>query len=64
LKHFEIFEKFKVYVEKLSGCQIKALQTDKGGEFPSKEFSNFCEVSGIRRELAAPYTLEQNGLAK
>lgn len=61
---FENFKKFKVYVEKPSGFQIKGLRTDRGGEFTSKEFNNFSEVSGIRRELTTPYTPEQNGVAE
>ena len=53
---FENFKKFKSFVEKQSGCQIKTLRTDRGGEFTSKEFNNFCEVCGIHRELTAPYS--------
>jgi len=60
---FENFKKFKVFVEKQSGCQIKTLRTDRGGEFTSKEFSTFSEEYGIRRELTASYTPEQNGIA-
>ena len=61
---FENFKKFKSLVEKQSGCQIKTLRTDRGGEFTSKEFNNFCEVCGIHRELTAPYTPEHNGVAE
>ncbi|XP_058000540.1 uncharacterized protein LOC110654465 [Hevea brasiliensis] len=61
---FENFRKFKAMVEKQSGQCIKALRTDRGGEFLSKEFNHFCEENGICRELMAPYTLEKNGVAE
>ncbi|KAL4353579.1 hypothetical protein GQ457_06G019510 [Hibiscus cannabinus] len=61
---FEKFQKFKAMVENQSGCHIKVLCTDRGGEFMSKEFNLFCEDNGIRRELTIPYTPEQNGVAE
>ena len=68
LKHksetFENFKKFKAFMEKQSGCSIKTLQSDRGGEFNSNEFNIFCEENGIHRELTTPYTLEQNGVAE
>lgn len=33
-------------------------------EFLSKEFINLCDEEGIKRELTAPYTPEQNGIAE
>ena len=60
----ENFRKFKALVEKQSGLCIKALRSDRGGEFTSNEFNLFCEESGIRRELIAPYTPEQNGVVE
>lgn len=44
LEVFETFKTFKVAVEKESGYQIKAMRFDRGGEFSSKEFQNFCEA--------------------
>lgn len=29
-----------------------------------KNFSDFCDENGIRRELTAPYSLEENGAAE
>ena len=63
-KTFENFKKFKVLMEKQSGCSIKALRSDRGGKFNSNEFNICCEESDIHRELTAPYTLEQNGVAE
>ena len=61
---FQKFQMFKAMVENQSGCHIKVLRTDRGGEFISKEFNLFCEEEGIQRELTAPYTPEQNGIAE
>lgn len=61
---FDNFKKFKSFVERQSGCRLKTLQTNRGGELMSKELCFFCEDNGINRELIAPYTLEQNGVAE
>ncbi|KAJ0500422.1 putative RNA-directed DNA polymerase [Helianthus annuus] len=61
---FGIFKNFKAKVENESGVKIKKLRTDRGGEFLSKMFNDFCEENGIHRDLTAPYTPEQNGIAE
>ncbi|KAH9745481.1 hypothetical protein KPL70_004087 [Citrus sinensis] len=64
LEVFEAFKKFKVAVEKKSGYQIKAMRSDRDGEFTSKEFLEFCEANGIRRPLTVPRSPQQNGVAE
>ncbi|KAH9752860.1 hypothetical protein KPL71_014876 [Citrus sinensis] len=49
LEVFEAFKKFKAAVEKKSGYQIKAMRSDRGGEFTSKEFLEFCEANGVAK---------------
>lgn len=61
---FENFKKFKAYVKNQSGNKIKTLCTDRGGEFLSNDFNVLCDEKGIRRELIAPYTPEQNGVTE
>ncbi|KAL0400394.1 UNVERIFIED_CONTAM: Copia protein [Sesamum radiatum] len=61
---FETFKKFKTCVEKESGFEIKALRTDRGGEFTSNKFKVFCESYGIRRPMTVPRTPQQNGVAE
>lgn len=61
---FETFKKFKVLVEKESGSSLCCLRTDRGGEFTSSEFVEFCSVNGIKRQLTAAYTPQQNGVAE
>nr|KYP44586.1 Retrovirus-related Pol polyprotein from transposon TNT 1-94 [Cajanus cajan] len=40
------------------------LRTDRGGEYLSKEFVEFCNEQGIQRQLTASYTPQQNGVAE
>ena len=54
---------FKNHVEETNSF-IKALQTDRGGEFTSQEFTNFYDVNGIQRQLTTTYTPQQNGVTE
>lgn len=56
----EAFRKFKALAEKEAKDTIKVLRTDRGGEYTSKEFVDFCANAGIKRHLTAPYTAQQN----
>ncbi|GJX41732.1 retrovirus-related pol polyprotein from transposon TNT 1-94 [Tanacetum coccineum] len=58
-----VFE-VQVLVEKEVRLEIKCLRTDRGGEYNSTEFKEFCENNGIRKQLTVPYTPHQNGVAK
>ena len=53
---FEKFRNFKALVENQSGLHTKALRTDRGGEYISKEFLRFCKESGIHKQFTARYT--------
>ena len=53
---FTVFKNYKNMVEKEARTFICCLRTDKGGEFTSLEFNNFCKVHGISRQLTAAYT--------
>ena len=59
---FKTFKKFKALVEKESGFEIVAIRSNRGGEFTSNEFEEFCEQNGIRHSLTASYTPQQNGV--
>ncbi|SGY14503.1 BQ5605_C010g06209 [Microbotryum silenes-dioicae] len=51
-------------IENATGCRVKTLRSDNGGEYVSTAFNGYCVARGIRRELTIPYTPEQNGRAE
>ena len=57
---FKKFKSFKALVENESNHKIKCLRSDRGGEFTSNEFFDFCEEHGIRREFSTARTPQQN----
>ena len=46
------------------GVKIKTFISDRGGEFTSNEFSRYCLEHGIKRQLTAPYSPQQNGVVE
>jgi len=42
----------------------KKIRSDHGGEYLNAELQNFLKSEGIKTELTAPYTPEQNGVLK
>jgi transposase InsO family protein len=61
---FEVFKKFKVMVEKETGRHIKVVRSDRGDEYTSTAFMEYCEEQGIRKFLTASYSPQQNGVAE
>lgn len=61
---FEKFKNFKTVIEQDLGTKIRTFRTDRGGEFVSHDFNAFCEASGIKRHLTAPYSPQQNGVVE
>ncbi|CAA7019510.1 unnamed protein product [Microthlaspi erraticum] len=52
----QAFKEFKAGVERESGQPLVCLRTDRGGEYCSKAFEEFCRDNGIKRQLTAAYT--------
>jgi hypothetical protein len=52
MKHFAKFWMFKALVETKMGHRIKVLQTDRGREFTTKVFLEYCEKQDVSREDA------------
>jgi len=50
------FKEFKNLVEKQSECKLKCLKTDKGGEYVSRDFDDYCKENGIVHQLTMPQT--------
>lgn len=61
---FASFLRFKALAENQTGHTIKATQDDKGGEFMSKEFEEYCNNNGIERRHSARNRPQQNGSAE
>ena len=61
---FQIFKTFKILVENEIGKKLKCLRSDNGCEFTSKEFNFFCENHGIKRQVSATRTPQQNGMVE
>ena len=59
-----MFKIYKAEVENQFGKKIKALRSDRGGEYFMHDFNNFCEEHGIIHQSSAPYTPQQNGVAE
>jgi transposase InsO family protein len=63
----EAFENFKIYkemVENEMDSRIKCLISDNGGEFTSKEFMDYCNNHGIKRQFSVARTPQQNGVVE
>ena len=57
-----MFLTYKVEVENQLNKNIKILQSDRDGEYISKEFSELCSKFDIIHQSTAPYTLSKMGL--
>ncbi|CAI7799868.1 unnamed protein product [Closterium sp. NIES-53] len=51
-------------VERQQDRLVKAIRTDRGGEFLSKDFSLWLKKNGIRHSLNMPYSPAMNGIAE
>lgn len=57
-------KRFQAMVEVESGRKLRVLRTDRGGEFTSIEFGEYCADRGVQRHLTAPYSPQQNGVVE
>ena len=64
LEALEKFKEFKASVETELGMEIKALRADRGGEYMSEEFKSYLKECGIKSELTAAYSPQQNGVSE
>ena len=59
-----MFKRFVAEVETQLERMVKILRTDRGCEYLSDMFKEFCEEKGIQRQLTIPRTPQQNGVAE
>lgn len=55
---------YKSTVENQWNAKIKCVRSDNGTEFVNKKFDGICKENGIVHKLTAPYSPQQNGVAK
>ena len=61
---FERFKDFKNEVENQLDKRIKAIRSDRGGEYLSQEFDDYLRDCGIVSQLTPPRTPQWNGVAE
>uniref|UniRef100_T1JFH6 Endonuclease n=1 Tax=Strigamia maritima TaxID=126957 RepID=T1JFH6_STRMM len=61
---FETYKKFHARIERSTGKKIKAIRTDRGGEFTSSEFEQFLTSLGVSIQITNAYSPEMNGVAE
>ncbi|GJU07406.1 retrotransposon protein, putative, ty1-copia subclass [Tanacetum coccineum] len=59
-----MFKTFKNEVENQLGKTIKALRSDRGGEYLSQEFLDHLRSRGIISQLTPPYMPQHNGVSE
>ena len=45
-------------------CRLRAFRSDRGGEFNSGEFVEYCDKLGVKHYTTAPYSPQQNGVVE
>ena len=61
---FSHFKDFMVEAERELGMKVKQLRDDKGGEYMSAEFEQYCRERGISRQHTVKATPQQNPVAE
>ena len=59
-----VLKQFQAATELESGRRLKALRTDRGGEFTSTSLGKYFADQGVKRQLTAPYSPQQNGVVE
>jgi hypothetical protein len=55
---------FQARSEGESGHKLLKLRTDRGGQFTSKQFVEYCVQEGVQQQLMASYSPQQNGVVE
>jgi transposase InsO family protein len=58
------FKIYKVEVENHLERKIKRVRSDRGSEYLSNDFGEYCVEHGIIYETTAPYSPQSNGVAE
>ena len=64
IEAFTAFKNFRALVEDGIVQKVNTFRTDRGCEFMSNEFKDYCEEAGITRHYTAPYTPQHYGIVE
>lgn len=60
----QMLRQFLTTAERQTGCKLRKIRTDGGGELTSRDWQDFCENQGIQHQITVPYSSQMNGVAK
>ena len=60
----DVIQRLQARVEVEARRKLGTLRTNRGGEFTSRTFMEYCAEKGVQRHLTAPYTPQQNGVVE
>ncbi|KAL0458384.1 UNVERIFIED_CONTAM: Retrovirus-related Pol polyprotein from transposon TNT 1-94 [Sesamum latifolium] len=59
-----VIQQFGIFVETQTGKKLKRLRSDRGGEYESSKFNEYCQTFGIIHEVTPLYSPSSNGTAE
>jgi transposase InsO family protein len=60
----EVLKKFLRRAQNEFDAKVKKIRSDNGTKFKNTQLEDFLDEEGIKHEFLAPYTPQQNGVAK
>jgi transposase InsO family protein len=60
----EVLKKFLKRAQNEFDDKVKKIRSDNGSEFKNTQVEDYLDQEGIKHEFSAPYTPQQNGVAK
>jgi hypothetical protein len=60
----EVLKKFLKRAQNEFDAKVKKIRSDNGFEFKNTQIENYLDQEGIKHEFLAPYTPQQNRVAK
>lgn len=58
------FQNFQTTTRKATRSPLNTFRADRGGEFNSTDFINYCKLHGMHRQLTVPYTTQHHGVTE
>ena len=60
----DVVKEVVAFLETQCGEKLRAVRTDRGGEYVNSTLAEYFKVKGVMHQRSAPYTPEQNGAAE